>query len=333
MRYLITGGAGFIGSHLAESLLDRGHGVHIYDNLSTGKISNVEPLFENERFTSTVGDVRDGEKLEPLIMRCDGVFHLAAPALREQLKEYPVEIFRESLHGTETVLEIVERHGKKVVVTSSPLVYGRGDDAHHPDRGLREDADVLFGPTADEQWSRSYLEAFEESVALAYRRGKHLPVVVARLFNVAGPRQSRGAGHVLPALVERALLGRPLELRGDGSKTVCLCYVGDVVWALRHLMDTAETDGGVYNVGSKIRTTLRDLAETVREMTGSSSEIETRYEHAGADPFPEVLDRIPDLTAIRDAVGYEATYSIEEMIVEMITEQPAPWTLFEPDEG
>lgn len=333
MRYLVTGGAGFVGSHLAEALLDRGHEVHVYDDLSTGKLSNVESLYEDERFTSTVGDVRDVEKLEPVLMGCDGVFHLAAPALRDRFREYPVEILQEGLHGTETVLELSERHGKKVLITTSPLVYGSVEEDVRPDRGLRESDGIRIGPPQEAQWSRSYLEGFEESMAGAYHRARHLPVVVVRLFNVVGPRQTRGPGRVLPGLIERALLGRSLELPENGSTTVCLCYVGDAVRGLRRLLDTADADGGTYNVGSTIRTSLRDLAETVREVTGSPSEIQTRYDRAVSDPFPKLLNRVPNLEAVREVIGYEPTYSIEEMIIEMITEQPAPWTLFEPDEG
>lgn len=331
MRYLITGGAGFIGSHLAESLLDRGYGVHVYDNLSTGKLANVEPLYENDRFTSTVADVRDADRLEPVAMDCDGIFHLAAPSYRQRFRDHPVDVLEESLRATEVLLEVAERTGRKVVLTTSPLVYGKLDASYRPDRGLAEDDDVRYGSPEDPSWGRSYLEALQESMALAFHRSRHLPVVVTRLFNVVGPRQSRGPGHILPMLVERAVLGRPLELRGDGSKTVCLCYVDDAVWALRHLMESAEATGHIYNVGSTVRISLRDLAETVREITGSDSPIEPRYEHSDNDPFPEVLDRVPNLEAVRGTVGYEPTYSIQEMIIEMITEQPAPWTLFEPD--
>lgn len=333
MRYLITGGAGFLGSHLAEALLDRGHEVHAYDNLSTGRLSNVESLYVDDRFTSTVGDVRDPEKLEPVLMECDGVFHLAAPALRDRFLEYPVEVLRKRLHGTETVLELSERHGKKLLLTTSPLVYGSVEEHARPDRGLRESDGIRIGPPREVQWSRSYLEAFEESMAQTYHRARYLPVVVARLFNVVGPRQSRGPGRVLPGLIERALLGRSLDLHEDGSTTVCLCYVGDAVWGLRRLMDTPKADGGTYNVGSTIRTSLRDLAETVKEVTGSASEIQARYDQTVGDPFPNLLNRVPNLEAVREVIGYEPTYSIEEMIIEMITEQPAPWTLFDPDEG
>ena len=331
MRYLITGGAGFIGAHLAESLLDRGFGVHVYDNLSTGRLANVEPLYGNDRFTSTIADVRDADRLEPVAMECDGIFHLAAPSYRHRFRDHPVDVLEESLGATEVVLEVAERTGRKVLLPTSPLVYGKLDASYRPDRGLAEGDDLCFGSPQDPSWGRSYLEVLQESMALAFHRSHHLPVVVTRLFNVVGPRQSREGGHILPALVERALLGRPLELRGDGSKTVCLCYVDDAVWALRHLMQSSDTAGHIYNVGSTVRISLRDLAETVREMTGSDSAIEPRYGHSGSDSFPEVLDRVPNLEAVREAIGYDPTYSIEEMIIEMITEQPAPWTLFEPD--
>jgi UDP-glucose 4-epimerase len=315
LRALITGGAGFIGSHLAEELLRRGDEVFILDNLSTGSIENIEHLKGSARFHYTIDSVTNEPVTAELVDRADVVFHLAAAVGVRLIVESPVNTIETNVHGTEMVLKIANKKKKKVLVASTSEVYGKGDAVP-----FREDADLVLGPTSKGRWSYACSKAIDEFLALAYWKEKKLPVVICRLFNTVGPRQTGRYGMVVPNFVKQALLGHPITVFGDGTQTRCFTYVTDVVGALIALVQHPGAEGEVVNVGNDTEeVTMLDLALRVKERTGSKSEIVlVPYDEAYEEGFEDMPRRIPDLAKARALVGYEPTVHLDAILDRVI---------------
>src|SRR6188508_3799401 len=269
MKALITGGAGFVGSHLTEALLERGDEVHVVDNLSTGSIDNLAHLKQDKRFSYTIDSVLNEHLLAELVDRADVVFHLAAAVGVRLIVESPVNTIETNVHGTEMILKLANKKKKKVLVASTSEVYGKSEDVP-----FHEDADIVMGPTSKGRWSYACSKAIDEFLALAYHKEKHLPVVIARLFNTVGPRQTGRYGMVVPNFVKQALLGHPITVYGDGQQSRCFTYVTDVVGALLKLADHEGALGQVFNIGNdREEISIRALAQRVKERTKSASEI------------------------------------------------------------
>ncbi|HYE18284.1 MAG TPA: NAD-dependent epimerase/dehydratase family protein [Tepidisphaeraceae bacterium] len=310
MHYLITGGAGFIGSHLAEALVASGHRVTVVDDLSTGRADNLDVLRTRPGFAFVRDSVENASTVNVLMGQCDAVFHLASAVGVQLIVDEPVRTIRTTIHGTEVVLEAAHRFGRPVLITSSSEVYGKG--ARVP---FAEDDDVVMGPTKHTRWCYAYSKAIDEFLGLAYFHQYGLPVTIVRLFNTVGPRQVGQYGMVLPRFVEAALAGRPLQVYGDGKQTRCFCHVADVVGALVALMATRGAVGGVYNVGSDEEVSINELARRVIALTGSRSAVEhLTYAQAYGQPFDDMQRRVPDLTRIRGAVGFEPKRPLDEII-------------------
>jgi UDP-glucose 4-epimerase len=314
-KALITGGAGFIGSHLAELLLDQGWEVWCLDDLSTGAEESVAHLRERGDFHLVVESVLSTAVVSELIHKCDVVYHLAAVVGVQLIVEQPGHTLLTNVRGTENVLEYCSRFGKRVLVASSSEVYG-----DHPEEQLREDARRIYGPTTARRWAYADSKAMDEFFALARHEEDGLDCVIARLFNTVGPRQSGRYGMVIPRFVQAALTERPLEVYGDGTQTRCFCHVADTVRALNRLMDEPSTTGEIYNVGSQERIAIHALAERVREATDSSSEIVfVPYE----DVFPqgaaeEMFHRVPSIEKIHNAIGWRPTLDLARILADVI---------------
>jgi UDP-glucose 4-epimerase len=311
MKALITGGAGFVGSHLAEALLARGDEVHVIDNLSTGSIENIEHLKACPTFHYTIDSVLNEPVLAELVDRVDVVFHLAAAVGVRLIVESPVNTIETNVHGTERVLKMANKKRKKVLLTSTSEVYGKADSVP-----FREDGDLVMGPTSKGRWSYACSKAIDEFLGLAYHKEKRLPVVVARLFNTVGPRQTGRYGMVIPNFVKQALLGHPLKVYGDGTQTRCFTYVTDVVGQLVLLAEEPRAVGEVWNVGNdRDEVTILDLAKRVVRHTGSRSPIELLpYDRAYEEGFEDMHRRVPDLTKIRALTGYEPKVHLDEIL-------------------
>jgi UDP-glucose 4-epimerase len=317
MHVLITGGAGFIGSHLAGRLLEEGHRVTLLDDLSTGRERNVAHL----RGAAALQLVRDSVENEAtvnlLMSQCDSVYHLASAVGVQLIVDEPVRTIQTTIHGTEVVLEAANRFGRPVLITSSSEVYGKGTRVP-----FSEDDDVLVGPTRHTRWCYSYSKAIDEFLGLAYHKQFGLPVVIVRLFNTVGPRQVGMYGMVLPRFVEAALAGRAIQVYGDGNQTRCFCHVSDVIGALVKLMDTRGAVGKVFNLGSDEEVSINQLAKRVVELAGSKSPIEhLSYQQAYGQPFDDMLRRAPDLTKVREAIGFRPRMSLDEIIRSVIEDQ------------
>ena len=314
MRTLITGGAGFIGSHLAERLLSQGHEVAILDNLSTGRLENVEHLVDHPRFSVTIGSVLDEALVGSLVDQADTVFHLAAAVGVRLVMEKPVHTIHTNVHGTETVLRHASRGRKDVLVVSTSEVYGKS--AVLP---FREDADLVLGPPNKTRWGYATSKLLDEFLALGYWKEEKLPVRVVRLFNTVGPRQSSRYGMVLPNFVRRALNNEPIIVHGDGTQTRSFTWVGDVVSALIGLIEEPKTAGEVFNIGNGAEISIRDLALQVKRMTGSDSPLEfVPYRQVFDDSFEDMPRRVPDISKIARFVGYRPTVHLEEIIEHVI---------------
>jgi UDP-glucose 4-epimerase len=328
-KALITGGAGFIGSHLAELLLDDGWEVYALDDISTGSLENVAHLRERPDFHLVVESVLSPAVVSELVHKCDVVYHLAAVVGVRLIVDKPGHTLLTNVTGTENVLEYCSRFGKRVLVASSSEVYG-----DHPDEQLlREDARRIYGPTTARRWAYADSKAMDEFFALARHEERGLDCVIARLFNTVGPRQSGQYGMVIPRFVQAALTGRPLEVHGDGTQTRCFCHVTDSVRALKGLMDDGATSGEIFNVGSQQRIRIHDLAELVREKTGSSSEIvfvpyERVYPHGSME---EMFHRIPSIEKIRAAIGWEPERDLQAILDDVVSHlRAAPLEAVEP---
>jgi len=314
MRVLITGGSGFVGSHLSEALLDRGDEVFILDNLSTGSIENVVHLKGNPRFHYTIDTVSNEPLLAELIDRCDIVVHLAAAVGVKLIVEQPVHTIETNVHGTEVVLKHANKKKKLVLIASTSEVYGKSADVP-----FREDADLVLGATAKQRWAYACSKMIDEFLALAYWKEKKLPVIIVRLFNTVGPRQTGQYGMVIPNFVRQALAGQPITVFGDGTQSRSFTYVGDVVKAMVALIDEPRAIGQVFNIGNGKEISIRQLAEKIKTMTGSSSEIVlVPYEKAYEAGFEDMPRRVPDLARIRALVGYAPTVELDETLTRVI---------------
>jgi len=314
MRVLITGGAGFIGSHLADALVAAGSEVFIIDDLSTGSIDNIAHLKGHARFHYVIDTVTHEPVLAELVDRSDLVFHLAAAVGVKLIVEQPVHTIETNVHGTEVVLKHANKKKKLVVIASTSEVYGKSADVP-----FREDADLVLGPTTKQRWAYACSKAIDEFLALAYWKEKKLPVIIARLFNTVGPRQTGQYGMVIPTFVSQALAGRPLTVYGDGSQTRSFTFVGDVVRALIALVQEPRAIGQVFNVGNGHEITIRALAERVKALTGSSSPIVTiPYDQAYEAGFEDMPRRVPDISKIRALVGYQPNVQLDEILLRVI---------------
>jgi UDP-glucose 4-epimerase len=314
MRVLITGGAGFVGSHLSEALLDRGDEVFILDNLSTGSIDNVVHLKSNPKFHYTIDTVSNEPVLAELIDRCDKVVHLAAAVGVKLIVEQPVHTIETNVHGTEVVLKHANKKKKLVLIASTSEVYGKSADVP-----FREDADLVLGPTEKHRWAYACSKMIDEFLALAYWKERKLPVIVVRLFNTVGPRQTGQYGMVIPTLVRQALAGEPITVFGDGTQSRSFTYVGDVVKAMVALIDEPRAIGQVFNIGNGKEITIRALAEQIKQMTGSSSEIVmVPYDKAYEAGFEDMPRRVPDIGRIQALVGYRPTVELDETLRRVI---------------
>lgn len=314
MRTLVTGGAGFIGSHLVDNLLALGHSVIALDNLSTGSHSNIQQHIQNPRFEFILGSVLDPETVDDAVSRSDVVYHLAAAVGVRLIVERPLESLLTNIRGAETVLEMAHRHGRKVLVSSSSEIYGKSLDCP-----LKEDGDRLLGSPLVGRWSYSTSKAVDEVLAHAYWRTKGLPTVIARLFNTVGPRQSPNYGMVVPRFVRAAISNKNLQVFGSGKQTRCFGYVGDIVPALIALMDSSEAEGQAVNLGSTEEITVWDLAELVIALTGSDSKAQlVPYDEAYESDFEDMLRRVPDISKARKLIGFEPATSLREIVLEMI---------------
>ena len=310
MRALITGGAGFVGSHLAEVLLADGHRVHVVDDLSTGSIDNIALLEKHREFHYDVGSVTDVPLMTDLVDGADVIFHLAAVVGVKLAVERPVETLETNLNGTGLLLKLAARENKRVLITSTSEVYGDG-----PDQPLREDGPVLLYPTVKSRWSYAWSKAIDESLAMAHWTQRGLPVIVARLFNTVGPRQTGRYGMVIPRLVQQALAGEPLTVYGDGGQSRCFAYVGDVARGLADLALCPEAAGQIFNVGNDREVTINDLAARIIRTTGSASRVaHLPYDQVYGEGFEDMRRRVPDLTKIRRAVGYKTTKDLDDII-------------------
>jgi len=310
VKALITGGAGFIGSHLADRLLEDGHEVMVLDNLSTGSIDNIAHLKGRTGFGYTIDSVTNESLLAELIDGSDVVFHLAAAVGVKLIVEQPVHTIETNVHGTEVVLKHANKKKKLVVIASTSEVYGKSTDVP-----FREAADVVMGPTTKHRWAYACSKLIDEFLALAYWKEKQLPVVIVRLFNTVGPRQTGRYGMVLPTFVRQALAGQPITVFGDGTQSRSFTYVGDVVEALVRLTHEQRAVGEVFNIGNMGEVTISDLAERVKRMTGSCSPIQyVPYDQAYETGFEDMPRRVPDITKIRDFVGYEPKVKLDDII-------------------
>src|ERR687884_1248823 len=314
-RVLITGGAGFIGSHLSERLLDAGWEVFALDDLSTGSYENVAHLKERPDFHLVVDSVLSPTVISELVHKCDVVYHLAAAVGVRLIVEQPVHTLVTNVQGTETVLEYCNRFGKRVLIASTSEVYGD----HREEKALAEDDRRIYGPTTARRWAYADSKAMDEFLALAYHQERGLDCVIVRLFNTVGPRQSGQYGMVIPRFVHAALAGRQLEVFGDGTQTRCFCHVQDTIRALEALMEAPQTSGEIYNVGSTERIAILDLAERVRRATGSTSEIvHVPFDQVYGQGIEDMLHREPSIEKIRGAVGWEPTVSFERILADVV---------------
>ena len=314
MKALITGGAGFIGSHLAERLLDLGHDVAIIDDLSTGSIDNIAHLKTSSRFSYVVDSVTNESILAEMIDRSDVVFHLAAAVGVKLIVERPVHTIETNVHGTEVVLKHANKKRKLVFLASTSEVYGKSTDVP-----FRETADLVLGPSEKHRWAYACSKLIDEFLALAYWKEKKLPVVVVRLFNTVGPRQTGQYGMVLPTFVRQALAGEPLTVFGDGTQSRSFTYVGDVVDALVALASEPRAIGEVFNIGNRGEISIRDLAERVKVLAGSESPIQlVPYDQAYEAGFEDMPRRVPDISKLNALIGYEPKVGLEEIILRVI---------------
>jgi UDP-glucose 4-epimerase len=323
-KALITGGAGFIGSHLAELLLAEGDEVYALDDLSTGSDANVAHLKERPGFHLVVDSVLAPAVVSELVHKCDVVYHLAAAVGVRLIVEQPVHTMVTNVQGTETVLEYCARYGRRVLVASSSEIYGD----HREERPLSEDDRRVYGPTTEKRWLYADSKAMDEHLAFAWHRERGLDSIVARLFNTVGPRQSGQYGMVIPRFVERALAGEPLELHGDGTQTRSFCHVADTIRALKGLMDEPRSTGEIYNVGSSDRIRIVDLAKRVLELTRSESELRfVPYEEVYGQGIEDMLHRIPSTEKINATIGWSPALDLGVIlsdVVKHIRTRPVP---------
>jgi len=317
MRVLITGGAGFIGSHLSEAMLDRGDEVFVIDDLSTGSIENVQHLKSNPRFHYAIDSVKNAPLLAEMMDPCDVVVHLAAAVGVRLIVESPVRTIETNVHGTEVVLATASKKRKKVLIASTSEVYGLSDAVP-----FREDGPIVLGATSKARWSYACSKAIDEFLALAYYRERRLPTLILRLFNTVGPRQTGQYGMVIPNFVTQALTGRPITVFGDGRQTRCFCHVRDVVRAMLALLAHPGAVGEVVNIGSTEEVSMLELARRVKAITASPSEIVfVPYAEAYEAGFEDMPRRVPDTTKARDLIGFAPTATLDDILRSVIEHQ------------
>jgi UDP-glucose 4-epimerase len=314
MRALITGGAGFIGSHLADALLEAGHQVLILDNLSTGSIDNIAHLKDRPGFEYAIDSVDNEPLLAELIDRSDVIFHFAAAVGVKLIVEQPVHTIETNVHGTEVVLKHANKKKKLVVIASTSEVYGKSEDVP-----FREDSDLVMGPTPKHRWAYACSKAIDEFLALAYWKERKLPVIIVRFFNTVGPRQTGQYGMVIPNFVRQALAGEPITVFGDGKQSRSFTHVADVVNALIKLVAEPKAIGQVINIGNTQEVTIHALAERVRDLAGSTSAIKfIPYEEAYESGFEDMPRRVPDLTKVTAMIGYRPRYGLDDILEHVI---------------
>ena len=314
MKALITGGAGFIGSHLTEYLVARGDEVTVLDNLSTGRYENVAQLNGHPRFQMVTGTILNDLLVDKLVERCDVIFHLAAAVGVELIIQKPLESMMTNIRGSEVVLEMAHRYRKRVLIASTSEVYGKNTNGP-----LREDTDRILGSPLKTRWSYSTSKAVDEILAYVYWKEKGVPTIIVRLFNTVGPRQSGAYGMVIPRFVSQALANQPLQVHGDGRQTRCFLHVSDVVSALVKLMEHPKAVGQVFNIGSQEEVSIRDLAQRVISLATSSSQILfIPYEAAYEEGYEDMPRRVPDISKLHALVGFRPTKQLDQIIRDVI---------------
>lgn len=314
MRALITGGAGFIGSQLAEALLENGEAVTVVDDLSTGRFENVERLTEDPRFQAVIETITNETVMDRLVSECDILYHLAAAVGVELIVKSPVHTIETNVMGTDIVLRTARRYRKKVLIASTSEIYGKSEGTPY-----KEDDDRLLGPTTRSRWSYSASKALDEFLALAYHKEMGLPVVIFRLFNTVGPRQRGRYGMVVPRFVKQALANDMITVYGDGKQSRCFCNVRDAVRAIISLAENPAAEGEVFNIGSTDEITILDLARYIKEKTRSRSEIVlVPYEEATAPGFEDMRRRVPDISKIQRAIGWRPIIGLDETLDQII---------------
>jgi UDP-glucose 4-epimerase len=313
-KALITGGAGFIGSHLAERLLERGDEVFVVDNLWTGRLANIAKIQAHKKLHLVVDTILNESVMNELIFKADHIYHLAAAVGVRNVMDHPVETLEINVKGTEVVLRLANRFKKKVFIASTSEIYGK-----HVEHDLSEDNNRVMGTVKKRRWAYACSKTLDEFLALAYFDEKKLPVVIGRLFNTVGPRQTGRYGMVLPGFVQSALLGKPITVYGEGTQTRSFMHVNDAVGAIMRLMDEPSAEGEIYNVGNDQEVSINDLAQKVREMTGSDSEIEhIPYEKAYGPGFEDMERRCPNISKLKAAIGFAPTYDLDSIIQSVI---------------
>jgi UDP-glucose 4-epimerase len=317
MRALITGGAGFIGSHLAQRLLKDGNHVVILDNLSTGRLENIEALKDQAKLQFVRGDIREVSLTQLLTSQCDVVFHLAAAVGVQLIVDDPVRTIETNIGGTETVLEAAGKFGRRVFLASTSEVYGKSDSIP-----FHEDDDIILGSTSLSRWAYACSKAVDEFLGQAYFQQYGLGVVIGRFFNTIGPRQTGRYGMVVPRFVEWALRGEPIQIYGTGQQSRCFCNVHDVVEAVIDLMHSEKAIGGIFNIGSSEEVSIEQLADRVIALTGGRSEKEfVAYEEAYGRPIEDMMRRVPSTERIRAAIGWEPRIDLDETLRRLVAEQ------------
>ncbi|MDX1394441.1 MAG: GDP-mannose 4,6-dehydratase [Gemmatimonadota bacterium] len=319
MRVFITGGAGFIGSHLSERLLDDGHEVLVLDDLSTGAMENIQPFVGRRRFDYRIGTVIDEPLVAEMVDRCDVTVHLAAAVGVRLIVEQPVHTIETNVHGTEVVLKAVAKKQKAIVLASTSEVYGKSDRIP-----FSETDDLVMGATTHARWAYACSKALDEWLGLAYHRDKGVPVTVVRLFNTVGPRQTGRYGMVLPTFATQAILGEPITVYGSGEQSRCFCHVLDAVRAIEALVAGPSMAGEVFNIGSDEEVTINRLAEMVREAADSDSEIvHIPYDEAYTEGFEDMQRRVPDLSKLERLLGFRPETPLERIVADVVAERRA----------
>jgi len=319
MKILITGGAGFIGSHLAERCLNRGDEVYLIDDLSTGSIENIQHIKNHPNLTYYIDTIRNYRLTAELIDACDIIYHLAAAVGVRLIVESPVNTIETNIRGTDIVLSLAAKKRKRVLITSTSEVYGKRDCVP-----FREDDDLVMGSTSKGRWSYACSKAIDEFLAIAYWKEKRVPTVIVRLFNTVGPRQTGRYGMVIPNFVRQALQGEEITVFGDGTQSRCFTHVSDAVGALIGLAEHPCAVGEVYNIGSAQEVTILELAERIKDLTGSDSRIVfVPYDEAYEEGFEDMMRRVPDTTKIHELIGYTPKFKLDEILTSVIEYQRA----------
>ncbi|MBL7132255.1 MAG: GDP-mannose 4,6-dehydratase [Candidatus Omnitrophica bacterium] len=314
MKVLVTGGAGFIGSHLCEKLVVGGEQVTVLDNLSTGRYENVAHLKENPNFNLVVGSILDEKLVDKLCEKTDIIFHLAAAVGVELIIRHPLESLTTNIKGSEIVLDMAQRYNKKVLITSTSEIYGKNTNGP-----LKENDDRILGSPLKSRWGYSTAKAVDEMLAYVYWKEKGLPTIIVRLFNTVGPRQTGAYGMVIPRFVTQALKTEPLTVYGDGSQSRCFVHVQDAVNALVKLMENPQAQGQVFNLGSQEEITIKELAQKIIQFTHSNSQIVyIPYDEAYEEGFEDMRRRIPDISKIQGLIGFRPRYTLEEILKDII---------------